>query len=272
MTYTIRHMKDACTLPVATVSLPALQVLACWDVDDGPTYDVRRHDPASGRLIAVRTRKGAGRVYLSNGRTMELRAGSAVVLSSRAITRYQCLGPRWAFWWVEFTVAGARHFPVGAVQPVSGRPGEAQDFRSFFALLRRAAAPQRALAAARFAGLLYYWMEKAAGETPSRHEEMINLTIDRLMVRLEEGWSVQAMAATAGMSERAFRNAFREVTGVAPKVFYDRTRLALAEELLTRGTYNVAEIANRLGYSSPFHFSKAFKQQYGLPPASWLQN
>ena len=117
-------------------------------------------------------------------------------------------------------------------------------------LLRRQAATQRARAAALFAGLLYRWMEKAAaGTPPSPHEETITRLIDRMMDRIEEGWPVPKMAAAAGMSERAFRNAFCAVTGVSPKVFYDRTRLSLAEKLLKLGTHNVKEIAARLGYS-----------------------
>ena len=264
-------MKDACSIPVAPAIVPSFQVQTIWDVDAGAAYDVRRLDPPADRLIAVRTRKGAGRVFLTDGPPVDLCAGSAVILSNRRIRRYHCVGARWAFWWIEFTVAGGRSLPVGAVQLVPPWPEEAREFRALFVQLRRQMAAQRVLAAARFAGLLFRWMENAAGDAPrSRHEEVITRMVDRILDRTGEVWPVCEMARAAGMSERGFRNAFREVTGVSPKVFYDRTRLSFAEELLKLGTRNVSEIAAQLGFSSPFHFSKAFKRQYGLPPARLL--
>ena len=265
-------MKNVCSIPVAPAGVPSLHVQTIWDVNEGPSYDVRRNDPRSDRLIAVRTRKGAGRVYLTNGKVLDLAAGTVVVLPNREIARYHCAATRWVFWGIEFTRSGVRQFPLGTILAAPGWSREAREFRALFVLLRRQSGAQRALAVAKFAGLLYRWMEHAVGETPlSHHEEVVTRIVDRMMERIETGWPVRDMARAAGMSERAFRNAFHEVTGVSPKHFYEQTRLSLAEELLKLGTHNVSEIAVRLGYSSPFHFSKAFKHKFGVSPVRLLQ-
>jgi len=201
---------------------------------------------------------------------MDLRAGTVVVLRNQEIVRYRCEGPQWKFWWFEFTVTGASLFPVGSVIDVPRRKGELQDFRAAFLSLRRRSLAQRTLATACFSVLLSHWMARTGDAPHARHEDAINGVIDTLMDRLECGWPIGEMAAAAGMSERAFRTAFHEVTGLSPKTFYDHTRLTLAEEMLKLGAHNVSEIAGRLGYSSPFHFSKAFKQKYGIPPARML--
>jgi AraC-like DNA-binding protein len=256
---------------MAPAGVPALQLLAIWSVDEGPAYDVQRTGSGMSGLIAIRTWKGAGRVCLANGATLELPAGSVVVLENQQITRYSCAGAKWTFAWFEFTVAGVRPFPTGTVLPVARRAAEKGECRTAFVLLRRQAAAPRALAAALFAALLLRWMEKAPGVAPqTRHGKAIGRIIDAMPDRIGGGWRVREMAGAAGMSERAFRSAFHQATGSSPKVFYDRARLAFAKDLLLLGTYNVTEVAGRLGYSSPFHFSKAFKQQHGLPPTQLL--
>ncbi len=88
-----------------------------------------------------------------------------------------------------------------------------------------------------------------------------------MYARLGENWTVAQMACEAHMSERNFRLAFAAVTRQSPKRFYDRLRLRTAEELLRQGVYTVAQVGDRLGFSSPFHFSKAFKQCFGYPPS-----
>jgi len=69
------------------------------------------------------------------------------------------------------------------------------------------------------------------------------------------------------MSERLFRDAFRDSTGESPKRFYDSLRLTMAHDLLRLGIHTVSEVAARLGYSSAFHLSKAYKQRFKIPPS-----
>jgi AraC-like DNA-binding protein len=265
-------MKNICSMPVASSRVPSLALRTVWDVNEGPAYDVHRADARCDGLIAIRTLKGAGRICLANGKVLGLCAGSFVVLSFREIMRYHTVGSHWKFWWFEFTAVGVVTFPLAISMDVPQRAVDEQDFRTVFTMLRRQAASQRALAVAVFSAMLHRWLEKAPGDQPrARHEEVITRIIDRMSDRLEDGWRINEMARAVNMSERAFRNAFHDVTGLSPKAFYDRTRLAFAEELLKLGTHNISEIAGRLGYSSPFHFSKAFKQKYGMPPAKMMR-
>jgi transcriptional regulator GlxA family with amidase domain len=75
--------------------------------------------------------------------------------------------------------------------------------------------------------------------------------------------------ARVGMGERAFRSAFQAVMDWSPKRYFDRLRLEKAAELLRQNRYSIAEIADLLGYSSPFHFSRAFRELFGVPPSTF---
>ena len=66
-----------------------------------------------------------------------------------------------------------------------------------------------------------------------------------------------------------FRQVFAALTGQAPKRFYDGLRLEYGRGLLRLGIHKVADVAERLGFSSPFHFSRAFKKHFGKPPSEF---
>jgi AraC-like DNA-binding protein len=48
-----------------------------------------------------------------------------------------------------------------------------------------------------------------------------------------------------------------------------RWRLALAARALRGGREAIARVAERSGYESETAFSRAFKREFGMPPAAW---
>jgi AraC-like DNA-binding protein len=51
-----------------------------------------------------------------------------------------------------------------------------------------------------------------------------------------------------------------------------RWRLALAAQMLRRGREAVMRVAERTGYESEAAFSRAFKREFGMPPATWRKS
>jgi AraC-like DNA-binding protein len=85
--------------------------------------------------------------------------------------------------------------------------------------------------------------------------------------RLQEPCRVAEMAAAFSLSTTAFTRRCRALLGRPPaKVFAD-LRLARAHALLLGSGMSVSEIADYLGYRNPFHFSRAFRRRYGVPPS-----
>ena len=46
-------------------------------------------------------------------------------------------------------------------------------------------------------------------------------------------------------------------------------RMLLAANLLTRSSASLARIAEDVGYQTDTAFSRAFRREYGTPPAAW---
>lgn len=84
---------------------------------------------------------------------------------------------------------------------------------------------------------------------------------------LAEDLSVRRLAERAGMSERSFHRKFLAVTGGTPSRFVDELRMARARGLLGAGMA-IKDAARRTGFASESGFRAAFRERYGVPPAT----
>ncbi len=75
------------------------------------------------------------------------------------------------------------------------------------------------------------------------------------------------LAGIAGMSRSSFAERFATLIGAAPLHYQTRWRLLLANEMLKRPDTRVSDVGHRIGYDSDAAFSRAFKAQFGYPPA-----
>lgn len=81
-----------------------------------------------------------------------------------------------------------------------------------------------------------------------------------------EPWTVERLAVAAGVSRAALARRFTELVGEPPMTFLTGWRIALAADLLTRPDETVGSVARRVGYSTPFALSTAFKRVRGVSP------
>lgn len=78
-----------------------------------------------------------------------------------------------------------------------------------------------------------------------------------------------ALAAQVGVSEVYFRRLFRQCYGISPKQYVIRFRLNHAKQLLVGDRISVAETAERCGFSSVYHFCRAFRSSTGMTPTEY---
>jgi AraC-like DNA-binding protein len=80
-------------------------------------------------------------------------------------------------------------------------------------------------------------------------------------------WTVERLAAVAGLSRSAFASRFAEIVGDTPLKYLAAWRLDLAAQHLRAGTARIGEIAAFVGYGSETALTRAFKAQFGTTPA-----
>ncbi|RKT22310.1 AraC-like DNA-binding protein [Paraburkholderia sp. RAU2J] len=89
--------------------------------------------------------------------------------------------------------------------------------------------------------------------------------------RPAHAWTVAELAKEAALSRSTFFERFSRAVGVAPMEYLLTWRMALAKDLLRRSEGRVAEIAERVGYSSASTFSVAFTRHVGRPPTRYAR-
>jgi AraC-like DNA-binding protein len=82
-------------------------------------------------------------------------------------------------------------------------------------------------------------------------------------------WTVDELAREAALSRSALAERFTALVGEPPIQYLLRWRLALAARALRSGADAIAQLAERSGYESEAAFSRAFKREFGMPPAAW---
>lgn len=85
----------------------------------------------------------------------------------------------------------------------------------------------------------------------------------------ERAWTVEELAREVALSRSALAERFSTLVGEPPMQYLLRWRLALAAKMLRAGREAVARVAERSGYESEASFNRAFKREFGMPPAAW---
>jgi AraC-like DNA-binding protein len=102
-------------------------------------------------------------------------------------------------------------------------------------------------------------------------DERIAVAIRLMHANPERAWTVERLAREAALSRSTFFDRFRRAVGLAPMEYLLGWRMALAKALLRGKEHAVAEIAERVGYSSASTFTVAFARQTGAPPGRYAR-
>jgi AraC family transcriptional regulator len=94
-----------------------------------------------------------------------------------------------------------------------------------------------------------------------RIEEMVSATLEGAKTP-----TLGEMAAAASLSVTHFRRAFRTHTGFSPHSYIVRRRMNRAIALLRVDRSPIADVADKVGFSTPAHFVAAFRTAMGVTP------
>lgn len=87
--------------------------------------------------------------------------------------------------------------------------------------------------------------------------------------RVAHPWTIADLADAVGISRSGLVERFTRYLSEPPMTYLTRWRLHLAARSLVTTTKGVAEIASEVGYDSEAAFNRAFKREFGVPPAQY---
>jgi AraC-like DNA-binding protein len=142
----------------------------------------------------------------------------------------------------------------------------------------RAQRPAREVVLSRLLEVLLIEALRSAAETTASPGLVRGLSDARLAAAIRvmhehptRAWTVAELAKEAALSRSTFFERFNRRVGMAPMEYLLTWRMALAKDLLRRNEGRVAEVAQRVGYSSASTFSVAFTRHVGRPPAQYAR-
>ncbi|MBP0590915.1 AraC family transcriptional regulator [Paraburkholderia sp. LEh10] len=135
-----------------------------------------------------------------------------------------------------------------------------------------------AIVLARLSELLFVWaVRRCIDDLPADRKNWLAGVKDRFVGRALSilhaqpayNWTVDELARKVGLSRSAFAARFSDLLGQPPMQYLARWRLIVAAQELSYSSKAIAAIAEEVGYESESAFHRAFRREFGMPPAAW---
>jgi AraC-like DNA-binding protein len=84
-------------------------------------------------------------------------------------------------------------------------------------------------------------------------------------------WSLESLAAEAGMSRSAFAARFRDLLDEPPMAYVTAWRMDVAARLVRERELSLARVAERVGYQSEAAFNRAFRRAHEMTPGAYAR-
>ncbi len=120
--------------------------------------------------------------------------------------------------------------------------------------------------------LRLYMNEQGEGRTgwlAGVGDRIVGAALNALHTDPARGWTLDELARVAATSRSVLAERFQHLVGSSPMQYLTQWRMLLASNLLCRSNAPLASIAQDVGYQTDTAFSRAFRREFGAPPAAW---
>ena len=120
---------------------------------------------------------------------------------------------------------------------------------------------------------LDYLLRSAADEQLEHGSKLREFYIHEALTYIEHNFqneiTIEDIAGVCGLNRTYFGKIFKEALGKTPQEFLLNYRMLKAAELLKLTSLSIGDVWLAVGYANQMHFSRAFKNTYGISPREW---
>lgn len=123
--------------------------------------------------------------------------------------------------------------------------------------------------------LRLYMSEQSEGRTgwlAGVRDRIVGAALNSLHKSPAQAWTLEELARAAGTSRSVLAQRFQQLVCSSPMQYLAQWRMQLAANLLRRSNASLAHIAEQVGYQTDTAFSRAFRREFGCPPAAWRRS
>ena len=100
---------------------------------------------------------------------------------------------------------------------------------------------------------------------------LIDTAISFIHENFAEAISMESLSAHFNIPSRRFAYLFQKEVGMAPSRYLSEYRIRRAKELLKKCDCTISQVAECVGFTNAFYFSKTFKRQVGISPSQFRE-
>ena len=118
--------------------------------------------------------------------------------------------------------------------------------------------------------LLFLTESNTDSYVPSKKFSLVQPAVDYMLENYNDPYITNDfLSELCQVSTVYFRKLFKQLYSVPPMQHLNKIRMEHARELLKSDYGSIAQVAENVGYTSLYHFSKMFKKYYGLSPSKY---
>ncbi|UVI33334.1 AraC family transcriptional regulator [Paenibacillus spongiae] len=251
---------------------PVCHFVSIWKVHSDDSYSAIQKSGFSTPGMFI-TFEGKGEIAWT-GEPFELNPSTYYIIPANTPCTYRCVGGNWKFYFIEFDNLDMVHqLDLTVSEPLFfSRKSEAvrvcEQLIDHLIIQNKGYAYSAHLHVQEL--LLLLARDHCSNET-SRYAELDEILF-QMHKNIGEPVPIDDFVRTIGLSRTAFYARFRSMTGMSPNRYMQELKLASAKVSLETTNASVKEIAAALRFYDEFHFSKLFKQRYGVSPREYRRS
>ncbi len=91
-----------------------------------------------------------------------------------------------------------------------------------------------------------------------------------ILEKMDNPPTLQSLAQMIELPLKKLKDGFKQIYGDTVFNFLFNYKMEIAREMLESKKYNISEVSDHIGYSTPSHFIAAFKKKYGTTPKRFM--
>jgi AraC-like DNA-binding protein len=103
-------------------------------------------------------------------------------------------------------------------------------------------------------------------------DRIVGAALSALHKNPAQAWTLEELARVAGTSRSVLAERFQHLVGTSPMQYLTQWRMMMAANLLRHSSTPLAHIAEGVGYQTDTAFIRAFRREFGAPPAAWRRS
>lgn len=103
----------------------------------------------------------------------------------------------------------------------------------------------------------------------SDHLSILRPVFEYVSANVDKKITIAELSDLVNFSEKYFIRYFKNALGISPIQYVNQLKMNQARKYIYEGNYTVKQLADILGYSDPYSFSKAFKRHFKVSPTQF---